>query len=165
MASNLSRRRAVDHEQSTVAAGYGYSRYQYRPSGTPSVRRKPSTSLAGNDTRVHSAVSGAWPERRFAARASRWQVYRTLGRPASMPALFSSLRITSTFSLMGSIVGKYVAGGGRGLGYELITAKRSIDAALVMAITLVATVTGVMVFPAVTGVERLVLSCRGQTNL
>jgi ABC-type nitrate/sulfonate/bicarbonate transport system permease component len=104
-------------------------------------------------------------ERRFAPRASRWQVYRTLRWPASKPALFSSLRITSTFSLMGSIVGEDVAGGGQGLGYKLITAKRSIDAALVMAITLVATVTGVVVFLAVAGVERLVLSCRGQTNL
>jgi ABC-type nitrate/sulfonate/bicarbonate transport system permease component len=58
-----------------------------------------------------------------------------------------------------------VAGGGQGLGYELITAKQSIDTALVMAITLVATVTGVAVFLAVAGVERLVLSRRGQTNL
>jgi ABC-type nitrate/sulfonate/bicarbonate transport system permease component len=66
---------------------------------------------------------------------------------------------------MGSIVGEDVAGGGQGLGYEFMTAKRSIDAALVMAITLVATVTGVVVFLAVAGVERLVLSCRGQTNL
>jgi NitT/TauT family transport system permease protein len=97
--------------------------------------------------------------------ASRWQVYRKLRWPASIPALFSSLRITSTLSLIGAIVGEYVAGGGQGLGYELITAKQSIDTALVMAITLVATVTGVVVFLAVAGIERLVLSRRGQANL
>jgi hypothetical protein len=34
-----------------------------------------------------------------------------------------------------------------------------------MPITLVATVTGGVVLLAVAGVERLVLSCRGQTNL
>src|SRR2546423_6628251 len=79
--------------------------------------------------------------------------------------MFSSLRMTITLSLIGAIVGVYAAGGGQGLGYERITAKQSIDAALVTAITLVATVTGVVVFLAVAGVERLVLSQRGQTNL
>ena len=78
--------------------------------------------------------------------------------------MFSSLRMTSTLNLIGAIVGVYAAGGGQGLGYERITAKQSIDTALVMAITLVATVTGVVVFLAVAGVERLVLSRRGQTN-
>src|SRR2546423_15107195 len=79
--------------------------------------------------------------------------------------MFSSLRMTSTLNLIGAIVGVYAAGGGQGLGYERITAKQSIDAALVTAITLVATVTGVVVFLAVAGVERRVLSQRGQTTL
>jgi NitT/TauT family transport system permease protein len=82
-----------------------------------------------------------------------------------MPALFSSLRITSTLSLIGAIVGEYVAGGGQGLGYEFISAKQSIDTVLVMAITLVATVTGAVVFLTVAGVERLGLGRRVQANL
>ncbi len=92
--------------------------------------------------------------------ASRWQVYRKLRWPSSLPALFASLRITSTLSLVGAIVGEYVAGGGQGVGYELLTAKQNIDAALVVAITLVVTVTGVVVFLAVAGAERLFLSRR-----
>ncbi len=94
--------------------------------------------------------------------ASRWQVYRKLRWPASLPYLFSSLRITSTLSLIGAIVGEYVAGGGGGVGYELMSAKSSLDTALVMAITLVVTVTGIAVFLAVAGLERLALSRRGQ---
>jgi len=94
--------------------------------------------------------------------ASRWQVYRKLRWPASLPYLFSSLRITSTLSLIGAIVGEYVAAGGGGVGYELISAKSSLDTALVMAITLVVTVTGIVVFLAVAGLERLALSRRGQ---
>jgi NitT/TauT family transport system permease protein len=78
--------------------------------------------------------------------------------------LFASLRITGTLSLIGAIVGEYVAGGGQGIGYEIILAKQSINAALVMAITLVATVSGVVVFLAVVGVERIVLGRRGQTT-
>ena len=97
--------------------------------------------------------------------ASRWQVFRKLRWPASIPMLFASLRITGTLSLIGAIVGEYVAGGGQGIGYELILAKQSINAALVMAITLVATVSGVVVFLAVAGVERTVLGRRGQTTI
>lgn len=97
--------------------------------------------------------------------ASRWQVFAKLRWPAAIPALFSSLRITSTLSLIGAIVGEYVAGGGQGVGYELITAKESIDTAQVMAITLVVTVTGIVIFLAVAGIERLILAMRGQTNL
>jgi NitT/TauT family transport system permease protein len=76
--------------------------------------------------------------------------------------LFASLRITSTLSLIGAIVGEYVAGGGSGLGYALIEAKQSIDTAQVMAIVLVASGTGIVIFLAVAGVERYVLSRRGQ---
>jgi NitT/TauT family transport system permease protein len=94
--------------------------------------------------------------------ATRWQVYRKLRWPASIPSLFASLRITSTLSLVGAIVGEYVAGSGQGIGYLLITAKQSLDTALVMAVVLVASITGVTVFLVVAGLERAVLARRGQ---
>jgi NitT/TauT family transport system permease protein len=94
--------------------------------------------------------------------ASRWQVYAKLRWPAAIPSLFSSLRITSTLSLVGAIVGEYVAGGGNGLGYALIQAKESIDTAQVMAIVLVASGAGIVVFLTVAGLERLVLRARGE---
>jgi NitT/TauT family transport system permease protein len=94
--------------------------------------------------------------------ASKWQIYRKLRWPASMPALFAALRITSTLSLVGAIVGEYVAGGGAGLGYALIAAKQSINTALVMAIVLVTSLAGVVIFLVVAGIERVVLIRRGQ---
>lgn len=94
--------------------------------------------------------------------ASGWQGFYKLRWPTAIPALFSSLRITSTLSLVGAIVGEYVAGGGGGLGYALIEAKQSIDTALVMAIVLVASGAGIVVFLAVAALERLVLLRRGQ---
>lgn len=116
-----------------------------------------------NMTRGLRAVSPLELELFHVLNASRWQVYRKLRWPASVPALFSSLRITSTLSLIGAIVGEYVAGGGSGVGYELISAKSSLDTAQVMAVTLVVTITGIVVFLAVAGLERLVLSRRGQS--
>jgi NitT/TauT family transport system permease protein len=94
--------------------------------------------------------------------ASSWQVYYKLRWPAAVPALFASLRITSTLSLVGAIVGEYVAGGGSGLGYALIEAKQSIDTAQVMAIVLVASGAGIVVFLSVAAIERWVLARRGQ---
>ena len=102
------------------------------------------------------------PVRSATLRAIPWQVYRKLRWPASIPALFASLRITSTLALVGAIVGEFTAGGGQGLGYALISAKQSIDTALVMAIVLVASITGVAVFLLVAGLERWVLARRGQ---
>lgn len=93
--------------------------------------------------------------------ASGWQVYRKLRWPASIPYLFAALRITSTLSLIGAIVAEFTAGSGQGLGYELISAKQTIDTAQVMAIVLVIAATGVLVFGVVAGIERLALIRRG----
>jgi NitT/TauT family transport system permease protein len=93
--------------------------------------------------------------------ATPWQIYRKLRWPSAVPALFATLRITSTLSLIGAIVGEYVAGGGRGLGFDLMSSKESLDTARVMAITLVTSLTGVVIFLLVAGVERAVLRRRG----
>jgi len=94
--------------------------------------------------------------------ASQWQVFVKLRWPASIPSLFASLRITCTLCLVGAIVGEYVAGSGQTIGYELSTAQHNLDTALVMAVTLVATLTGIVLFLLVAGIERAVLGRRGQ---
>lgn len=114
-----------------------------------------------NMTRGLRAVDPLALELFYVLNASRWQVFRLLRWPSSIPALFSSLRITSTLSLVGAIVGEYVAGGGQGVGYELIAAKQSIDTPQVMAITLVITLAGIAVFLIVAGIEQIVLAGRG----
>ncbi|HET9000055.1 MAG TPA: ABC transporter permease, partial [bacterium] len=47
--------------------------------------------------------------------ASRWEVFRYLRWPTSLPYLFSALRIASTASLLGAIVGEWI-GSNSGLG-------------------------------------------------
>ncbi len=115
-----------------------------------------------NMTRGLRAVSPLELELFHVLNASRWQVYCKLRWPAALPSLFASLRITSTLSLVGAVVGEYVAGGGGGSGYQLQLAKSSIDTAQVVAITLVVSVTGIVVFLGVAGLERLALGQRGQ---
>ena len=93
--------------------------------------------------------------------ASRLQIFLKLRWPASIPSLLASLRITSTLRLVGAVVGDYVAGGGNNLGNVLNRAHQSYDTALMMAVVLVATMTGIVVFLLMSTVERIVLSRRG----
>ncbi|GAC1514130.1 MAG: ABC transporter permease [Chloroflexota bacterium] len=52
--------------------------------------------------------------------ASKTQIFVKLRFPSAMPFLFSSLKITSTLSFVGAIVGEYMAGGGANpLGHAL----------------------------------------------
>jgi NitT/TauT family transport system permease protein len=53
--------------------------------------------------------------------ASRWQVYRKLRLPASLPYLFTALKIAATASIVGAIVGESPGGIADGLGRVILT--------------------------------------------
>ena len=53
--------------------------------------------------------------------ASRWQVYRKLRLPASLPYLFTALKIAATASIVGAIIGEGPGGIADGLGRVIIT--------------------------------------------
>ena len=56
--------------------------------------------------------------------ASRWQVYRKLRLPASLPYLFTALKIAATASIVGAIVGESPGGIADGLGRVILTANQ-----------------------------------------
>ncbi|HEX3428550.1 MAG TPA: ABC transporter permease [Candidatus Limnocylindrales bacterium] len=53
--------------------------------------------------------------------ASRWQIYRKLRLPASVPYLFTALKIAATASIVGAIIGEGPGGISDGLGRVIIT--------------------------------------------
>jgi NitT/TauT family transport system permease protein len=53
--------------------------------------------------------------------ASRWDVYRKLRFPASLPYLFTALKIAATASIVGAIIGEGPGGIANGLGRVIIT--------------------------------------------
>ena len=53
--------------------------------------------------------------------ASRWQVYRKVRLPASLPYLFTALKIAATASVVGAIVGESPGGIADGLGRVILT--------------------------------------------
>lgn len=94
--------------------------------------------------------------------ASRWEVFRYLRWPTSLPYLFSALRIASTAALLGAIVGEWI-GSNVGLGYLIIAATADYRTPLLYATMTVASVLALIMFNLVSVVERYAVPWR-QTN-
>lgn len=62
--------------------------------------------------------------------ASRWQTFRYLEVPASLPVFLGGLRIGATLSVIGAVVGEFV-GADRGLGFLINVGRGQYDTALV----------------------------------
>ncbi|NPA31349.1 MAG: ABC transporter permease [Chloroflexi bacterium] len=62
--------------------------------------------------------------------ARRWQVLRYLEIPATLPMFFSGLRIAATLSVVGAVVGEFIAAR-EGLGFLINAARGRYDTALV----------------------------------
>jgi NitT/TauT family transport system permease protein len=62
--------------------------------------------------------------------ASRWQLFRYLEVPASLPVLLGGLRIGATLSVIGAVVGEFV-GSDKGLGFLINVGRGQYDMALV----------------------------------
>lgn len=91
--------------------------------------------------------------------ASRWEVFRYLRWPTSLPYLFSALRIASTASLLGAIVGEWI-GSNSGLGYLIVAATYDYRTPLLYATMAVASALALAMFGAISILERYAVSWR-----
>jgi len=89
-------------------------------------------------------------------KASRFQIFRKIELPASMPAFFAGLRIGSTLAVIGVVVGELV-GGNTGLGYLLTFAQGQANTPAVFVTIIMLTVIGIIVYLAVVAMEGRVL--------
>ncbi len=92
-----------------------------------------------------------------ALRAGRWQTFRRLRLPASLPYLFAGLRVAAILSVVGATVSEYV-GANRGLGALIIAAQGTLDTAQMFAVFVLLTLLGLALYGAVALLERLVLA-------
>ncbi|MER6947907.1 ABC transporter permease [Nonomuraea sp. NPDC000554] len=76
--------------------------------------------------------------------------------PASLPFLFSGLKVAVTLAVTGAVVGEFV-GGNEGLGSVILQANGNIDTPMLFAGLLVMSLLGVVLFVAVEIAERLLL--------
>jgi len=88
--------------------------------------------------------------------ASRFQVFRMVEFPVTLPPLFSGLRIASTLAVIGVVVGELV-GGNMGLGYLLVFFEGQGNTAGVFVVIGALTVIGILAYYAVVMLERRVL--------
>src|SRR5205823_3765430 len=64
--------------------------------------------------------------------ASPWQIFKKIRFPNAVPYIFSALKISILFSIVGAITGEFV-GADKGLGYLIIIGNTTLDTALVFA--------------------------------
>ena len=88
--------------------------------------------------------------------ATRWQVFRMVEFPTTLPPLFSGLRIASTLAVIGVVVGELV-GGNMGLGYLLVFFEGQGNTAGVFGVIGALTVIGILAYYAVVLAEARVL--------
>ena len=88
--------------------------------------------------------------------ATRFQVFRMVEFPTTLPPLFSGLRIASTLAVIGVVVGELV-GGNMGLGYLLVFVEGQGNTAGVFVVIGALTVIGILAYYAVVLAENRVL--------
>jgi len=88
--------------------------------------------------------------------ASRWQVFRMVRLPASLPYIFVGLDVAIVLSVIGAIVGEFV-GAKEGLGFLILQKNFNFDMAGVFAILLVLSLIGVGLHLLMTTIQRRVL--------
>jgi len=89
--------------------------------------------------------------------ASKWQVFLKLRLPASLPFVFSGLRISATLSVIGAVVAE-LAGATRGIGYQIMISSYQTDTPTLFAAVLFSAITGIGFYYAVTFVETIIMS-------
>ena len=95
--------------------------------------------------------------------ASRWDIYWKLRLPASVPYLFTALKIAAAASIVGTIIGEGPGGVQQGLGRAILTFNQQYITGpeKLWATIIVASAVGILFFLIVRGVEIAALSRRG----
>ncbi|HSK67833.1 MAG TPA: ABC transporter permease [Candidatus Limnocylindria bacterium] len=87
---------------------------------------------------------------------SKWQLFRKIRLPNALPFIFSALKICTTLSVMGVIVGELIASD-RGLGYVIINAQMMMDTPPLFASLIMISLLGWGMYLVVSAAERLVM--------
>ena len=91
--------------------------------------------------------------------ASRAQIFWKLRLPASLPTLFSGLKVSATLAVVGATIGEWV-GSHQGLGYLMLQANARLRMSLVFAAILMLAVLGLLLFGALRIMEKRLVHWR-----
>lgn len=88
--------------------------------------------------------------------ASKLQIFLKIRIPNSLPYIFSGLKICSTMSIVGAIVGEFIASD-RGLGYIIINSQYTMDTPPIFSALIVISLAGAALYWVVALFERLLM--------
>lgn len=92
-----------------------------------------------------------------ALRGSRWQLFRYIQLPGSLPYLFSGMKVATVLAVAGAVVGEFIASD-KGLGYLMIQVQASLDTPAVFMAVLLITALGVLLYLLVLLLERFFIT-------
>jgi NitT/TauT family transport system permease protein len=93
--------------------------------------------------------------------ANRWDIFWKLRVPASVPFLFSSLKVAIAISLVGAIVGELPTGASAGLGARLLSGSYYGQTVQIWSALFMAAFLGMLMVYVIAGIERLALGRMG----
>ena len=88
-----------------------------------------------------------------ALKGSRWQLFRYIQLPGSLPYVFSGMKVATILAVAGAVVGEFIASD-KGLGYLMIQVQASLDTPAVFMAVLLITGLGVLLYLLVLWLER-----------
>lgn len=89
-------------------------------------------------------------------RASPLQIFLKVQMPAALPFIFAGAKVAITLAVIGAVIGEFV-GSVNGLGNLLLTANSQLESPLAWAALIWLSVLGILLFAAVSLVERLAM--------
>ncbi len=120
-----------------------------------------------NVTRGLSQVEPSALELMRSYAASEWTILRRVRIPNALPYFLTALKISTTLSLIGAIVGEYFGGASDVIGRVVVQSASSLNFALTWAAILLGATTGIVMYLAIVALERLVIpwhaSLRGES--
>lgn len=86
--------------------------------------------------------------------SSRWQEFAKVRLPNALPYLFSSLKVASTLSVIGAVIGEFV-GGSEGLGHLIIIANTELRTSMAFVSLFSLSILGFLMYGVVVIAERV----------
>jgi NitT/TauT family transport system permease protein len=96
-------------------------------------------------------------------RAGKWTVFRKIRFPSALPYIFAGLKLNATTSVVGVIVGEFVASE-HGLGALIITSGTTIDTPAIFAALMLISLIGLACYGLVALAERLAMPWEFRAN-
>jgi NitT/TauT family transport system permease protein len=88
--------------------------------------------------------------------AGRWQTFRRLEYPSTLPYILAGMEVGIVFAVVGAVVGEYL-GGDQGLGYRIVTSLNNLEAETLFAVIFVLTLFGFLLYLAVILLKRFLI--------